>query len=246
MGWWDESIYGGDDSIIWKEKIYKTCNTQEYGEDQKTQPIPRETLESKIQEIRTLIDKSDEGDNNINIGYQVLGAILMHAGFDLDESEGLKERIILAAEEDNWSKEHPVRDNVMKNFKKLIKEYDFSEPVNILQINVFEENEDDDEEIAKEFKEVFGILNGRIKKLESMVAEDSGNKDYNEGFEAAAQEELDFLKDFKELLGKQEMMGILLERINKGLIDSNPLSNTKDANKSSSPASSGGKDVMAG
>jgi len=246
MGWWDESIYGGDAPITWKENIYELCKADEYGSDGKEKSIPRKTITKKLDDIKNLIENSDTDDNNRNIGYQVLGAIMMHAGFDL-LSNPVKDRVLTAIEEDKWSIENPIRLNAMKNFKKLIKEYDFSEPVNVSNVNVFEENDDDDEEIAKEFKEVFGIINGRIKKLETLIEENSGNEDYDEGFEAAAQEELEFLKDFKELFGKQEMMGILLERINKGLIDSNPLSNTGEkAVKESTPANVGGKDVMSG
>lgn len=249
MGWWNESVYGGDAAVEWRTKIYKLCGVDEYGKDNKVQAMPKEVLAEKIEDIKNLVNETEGNDKNI--GYQVIGAIVIHSGYDFSETDGLQETVITSIEEDQWSKENPVRDNAMKNFKKVIKEYDFSEPVDITMVNVFEENEDNDEEIAKEFKEVFSILNGRMKKLESGIEEKSGNKEYDEGFADAASEEIDFLRDFKELLQRQEMMGILLERISKGLIDSNPLSSGGAVNETaktaeSSSANPSGKDVAAG
>jgi len=219
LGRWDESIYGGDDSLKLKEKIYEICKVEEYGNDNKVQPIPIDVLKEKIIDIRKMIDKSKKGNDYKNIGYQVLGAIIMHAGFDMSENDGLKKKIINSIEKDDWSKERPLRKIVMNNFKKLINEYEFIEPVDIERINLFKEEEEEaDDDIAKEFKEVFGLLNSRVKKLESSIEEKSGVKEYDEGYAAAAEEEIEFLTDLKELISKQELMGVLLEKINEGLV----------------------------
>lgn len=220
MGCWNESIYGGDVPLEWKENIYEHCKIKEYDANDKPKAIPIKTLTKKMSTIIDMINEGGVGDDK-NIGLQVLGAICMHAGYDFDSHFGLKESILKAIDADEWAKENGLRKNVCKNFKKIIKEYDFNQPINIEQINIFEDSEDeDDDNLAKEFQEVFGILNARIKKIRSSIEEKSGNKDFDEGFETAAQEEIDFLTDFKELVARQEMMGVLLERIKDGSISS--------------------------
>jgi hypothetical protein len=220
MGWWNESIYGGDAPLEWKENIYERCKIKEYDSNDKPKAIPLKTLTKKMPTIIDMINEVGVEDaDDRNIGYQVLGAICMHSGYNFDESIGLKEDVIKAIDGDEWATENGLRKNVCKNFKKIIKEYDYNTPINIELINIFEDSEDDDEDsIAKEFQEVFGILNARTKKLRTSIEEKSGNKEFDEGFETAAQEEIDFLTDFKELVSRQEMMGVLLERIKNGSI----------------------------
>lgn len=222
MGRWSEGIFGGDEALQWRENIYNFCNANEYSEDGNIQAISIEDLSFKVEGIVNLINSSDTNEEDKNIGFQVLAAIVMNSGFDFDCEEGLKDRVLLSIDEDAWSKDNGLRKNLLKNYKKIIKTYNYSEPIDIEKVNLFEEIEggDDEDDIAKEFKEVFGMLNGRIKKINSMIEEASGNKDYDDGYKLAANEEIDFLNDFKELLSKQEMMGILLEKINKGLNDS--------------------------
>jgi len=256
MGWWNEQIYGGDPAIEWKENIYELCEADEYGKDMKPQPIPREVLSEKSKDIIKMIRTSDTNNEDKNVGYQVLGAIMMHAGFDIDSADGFREKLLNAINNDAWADNNPVRRNVMQNYKKLVNEYDFSEPVDVDSINMLEESEDDEEEIAKEFKQVFSLISGRKKKLKESIEEKSGNEDYDEGFEVAASEEIDFLTEFTELLSRQETLGILLERISKGLIDSNPLSEGSEPiaktngniseKLSSGKLSSGGNDLMPG
>lgn len=253
MGWWNESIYGGDAPLLWKEKIYEFCKIQEYGKNNKVKPIPKKNLLKNIEKLREMIDVSAENTNDKNIGYQVLGAVVIHSGFDFDENYGLKDAVLESIDNDEWSKENALRNNVLKNFKKIIKEYDPNEPVDIETVNVFEENEDaEDESVAKEFKEMFGIMNARIKKIKSNIEEKSGIKEFDEGYETAASEEIDFLTDFKELMERQEQMGILLERISKGLTNSNPSTPSnetaaKTAAVGSASASVGvGKDIQPG
>jgi len=243
MGWWNESIYGGDAPLTWKENIYELCKTKMYGRGDKPKSITAKNLTKNISKIIEMIDEvSKEDVNDANIGYQILGAIVMNSGFDFDEAFGLKDSVIEAIENDSWAKENPLRAKALKNYKKIVKDYDSSEPVNIETINVFEDSEDDDDEsIAKEFKEVFGILNARIKKVEAGIEEKSGVKEFDEGFETSAQEEIDFLTDFKELVARQEMMGVLLERISKGLISSSPSGESEPVSKSTSESTDAGR-----
>ncbi|MEK6828828.1 MAG: hypothetical protein AABY15_01790 [Nanoarchaeota archaeon] len=248
MGWWSENVYGGDAPLKWQEEIYALCKTEVYGEDNKVQPIPVKVIKKSFKKITKLVEENSTDANHKNLGYQVLGAILMHAGFDMDEVE-VRERIIESIEGDDYSKENYIRKNVMKNFKKLIKEYAPENPVNIISVNVFEESEDAEEEIAKEFKQIFGLMKARIKKLEAGIEEKSGVKDYDEGYEAASREEVDFLNDFMELMSKMEMMGVLFEKIEQGLVGNStpsptPMGEAKSSSRKS--ASGSGKDIMPG
>lgn len=247
MGWWSENIYGGDAPLTWQEEIYKFCNTEVYGKDNKVQPISSDVLSEKIEDILEFIENKSTDLNHKNIGFQVLGAIIMHSGFDIDESDDLRSIIIEASENDDYAKENLVRRNVLKNFKKLIKEYDPSQPVNVIAINVFEQNDDSDDQIAKEFKEIFGLMKARIKKLESGIEEKSGIKEYDEGYEVASREEIDFLTDFMELMSKMEMMGVLFEKISQGIVG-NPVSGSpsEPMAKNASISAGSGKDVMPG
>lgn len=235
MGWWDEAIYGGDTPLNWKEKIYTICETEEYGSDHDAQPIKAETLSEKLEEIIKTIEACDTGADDINIGYQVLGAIILHAGYDIELSEGLRDRIMRACIEDAYAIENYVRRNVVKNFRRIVRDYEFSNPVNVDKLNLFEEGEEDEEEITKEFKQIFGLINARMKKLENGIEEKSGNKEYDEGWQAASEEELEFLVDFKELMSKMEMMGVLFEKIAQGLIG-NPVSSSSGSGDSQAPS----------
>lgn len=214
MGWWSQDIFGGDEPLDWQEKIYEICETQIYGDNHKAKVISTDVLSEKIETIISFIEKSDSK----NIGYQILGAIIMLSGFDIDEVDDLRKKIIEASEDDEYAREDLARKNVMKNFKNLIKNYNFTEPVDITTINVFEQSEDVEDDISKEFKEIFGLMKARIKKLENGKEEKSGVKEYDEGYEAASQEEIDFLTDFMELMSKMEMMGVLFEKIAQGLV----------------------------
>jgi len=247
MGAWNQSIYGGDTPIDWREKFYKSCGVDEYNDDDELQPISVEILTEKISEITKMIDSSSEEEDDKNVAYQVVAAIVMHAGFDFNESDGLKERVLEAIENDEWSKSDPVRKNVTKNYKQIVKDYDFNEPVNIVAVNVFEENEErDNEVIEKEFREIFGMMNARMKKLKAGSEEKSGVEEYDEGFADANEEEIEFLVDFKELLKKYEMMSILFEKVGKGLEESNPSSNTNKVSEKSTFDNSGSIGSKAG
>jgi hypothetical protein len=241
MGNWDESIYGGDDALKWREDIYELCKIKEYGNNDKLKSIPKKNLTKNMSKVIDLInDETKEGKRNV--GFQVLGAIAMHSGYDFQNEPSLKKTIISALDNDVWAKENGIRKNACKNFKKIIKDYDNKTPFNIMTINIFQDIEDEDEEsIVKEFKEIFSLLNGRIKKLRNNIEEKSGNKDFDEGFETAAQEEINFLTDYKELVARQEMMGVLLERIQDGSISSSGGDSNEPMAKSSGSATDAGR-----
>lgn len=249
MGWWNESIYGGDAPLEWKENIYELCKTKEYGRNDKPKAITSKNLAKNMSKIREMIDTVGiEDEEDMNIGYQILGAICMHSGYDLLESPGLKEQVIESIENDVWSKENGLRSQACKNYKKIVKEYDFNTPVNIETVNIFEDSEEEDEEsISKEFAEVFSLLNARMKKLKTGIEEKSGDESFDDGYETAAQEEISFLTDFKELVARQEMMGVLLERIKNGSIGSSAVSNEGAKMSSGSHSTDAGRaDVTPG
>jgi len=251
MGCWSENIYGGDASLEWKENMYALCKAKEYDSKFKTKAIALGKLKTKLKALVSMIEESDTEESDRNIGYIVLGSLMMHSGLDLNDDTELKERIVLAAEEDEWSKENSLRKIVMRNYIRLLKDYNPSEPVNVEKVNFLEDTAPTEEEdISKEFKELFTIMNARVKKLERDIDEKSGNKDYDEGFADASQEEVDFLTDFKELISRMEQLGIILERIGKGL-DIGHGGSTQGELKEPTPFSGGnssgsGKDVMVG
>ena len=251
MGCWNENIYGGDASLEWKENMYGLCKAKEYDAKLNTKAIALGKLKTKLKALVSMVEESDTEEEDRNIGYIVLGSLMMHSGFNFDTETELRERIILAAEEDDWSKESSLRKIVMRNYIRLIKDYDPSKPVNVENVNFLEDSTPtEEEEISNEFKELFTIMNARMKKRERDIEEKSGNKDYDEGFADCAQEEIDFLTDFKELISRQEQLGIILERISKGLDighGSGSGSQTFEAKSPSGGNSSGsGKDVMVG
>jgi hypothetical protein len=246
MGCWKEIIYGGDTPLEFREKIYKICGVEEYGSNNKVQPIPDEIIDGKMSEITSLINES-EGDD-VNIGFLVLGAIIMHSGANLDEeTKGL---ILTAADEDEWSKENQVRKNVIKIYKNTLNDYSPSNPIDVESINFFDEVDDTEEDvIAHEFKTLFTIMNARIKNRKKNIEEKSGVKEYDEGYADASQEEIDFLTDFKEMIEKQEQLAIIFERIENEINTSSfSIVEQKFSNNHffGSGSMSGGNDIMTG
>jgi hypothetical protein len=254
MGCWNEKIYGGDASIEWRENMYKFCGAKEYDSKNKIKAIPLKVLTSKIDGLIKILD-SDREEDDRNIGYLVLGALIMHSGFDFDDipasmvgtNTGLIDRVVLAADEDDWASENQVRALVMKNFKQLIKEYNPSEPFNIETVNVLEEKEDEEEIIQNEFKPIFAIMNARIKKLKRGIEEKSGNKEFDEGFADASKEEIDFIIDFKDMMATHERLAIVLDRIDKGVgITEYSGGIDKGSSARGNGDMNGGKDIVAG
>jgi hypothetical protein len=240
MGWWTVYIYGGDEPQSWKERIYEICEVNEYsdeldetGKNFKSNVIPAETLEKHLTKIEDEIKTSDKGENYRHLGYQVLGSIAMAAGFDINED--LKTRIIQACDADSYASENIRRRNVMKNYKNTLNEYTPENPINLEEYKMDEEPEMNEEELSKQFKEMFTLINARISKLNRGKEESSGNADYDEGFADASDEEIAFLKDFKELMEKQEQLGILLEQIASGVFDTPQVSSEDYDKKVSEP-----------
>lgn len=230
MGWYNAGIYGGDLPLMWRDKIYEICDSNQY-ESLSTQvtPIPSDVLSLKIGEIINLIE-SEEDLNSRNIAFQVLGAVSLHSGFDINSVDNLIEKIDSALEDDEYSKDSLARKNVVENLRNILKEYDPSNPINIEEENLFKEVEIKNDELSKEFDLIYEIIKGRRKKIKSSIEEKSGNKDFDEGYETAADEELDFIDDFVELLKRMKLAGELFQQI-EGNISENPISITETTAK---------------
>lgn len=253
MGWWNTTIYGGDAPLDWRENIYNKLGIEEYGEKDNLNPVPVDILSEKINEITEMISSCDTDEDDKNIGYQVLGAIILHSGFDLESNQNLKSLIINAIENDEYARDDSERQIVMKNFNKQINEYNPSEPVDITAINVYEAIDDGDI-LSKEFKQIFGLMKARIKKLERGKDEKSGVEEYDKGFSDASDEEIDFLTDFMELMSKMEMLGVLFERIDNGMnyesenksLPTTPSSWKNSEDKIMHKSQGSGRDIMPG
>lgn len=211
MGWWTTTIYGGDIPLSWREKIYQICEVNEYGLGSSTEEIAVEVLNDKIDNIISVIESDASDAENMNIAFQVLGAICIRSGFDFSSVNGLKDKIITASEEDSYAKEDKIRKNVIDNFISTIRNYDPLNPVNIEEYNM--EKEPDIEHIEKEFRQIFGLISARKQKLKRGLDEKTGIKEYDEGFADASKEEISFLDDFKELLEKLEMFGVIIHNL---------------------------------
>jgi len=216
MGFWNETIYGNNFSLDWRDKIYETCNSEQYGVKNKIIPINKEIFSKNIDKLICDIE-SESNKESKSIAYQVLGATIINSGFDVDSIEGLREKIINASKEDCYSKESPARNNVIKNFVNLIKNYDCNNPVNIEEENLFQDIEDEDDETSKEFKLIFDILKGRKKKVKNNIEEKSSIKEFDDGYEAAATEEVEFIEDLIEFINKLKTVGILFDKIEQNI-----------------------------
>jgi hypothetical protein len=246
MGCWNENIYGGDNALDARASIYQLCGAEEYNSKNEVEPVPTELLKSKMVEIQEYLDSQDEEDKNI--GYIVLAAIIMHSGVHF--AEPLMDRVMWATENDEWAEDNQLRRMVMKNYRKLIKDYNPEEPIDVEAINLLEETEPTALDIlSEEFQQIYGIIAARTAKLKRNMDEKSGVKEYDEGVADANQEEIDFLAEFKELLERHEQFGNLLEKIEDGMkngfagIASGGMTGAKI---SSGGSSSGGKDIMPG
>jgi len=244
MGCWDENIYGGDNALDAREKIYDICGAEEYDSNEELKPIELDTLKSKMVELQDYLDKQDEEEKNI--GYLVLGAIIMHSGSHF--SEPLMDRVNIAITNDDWADDNPLRALAMKNYRKIIKEYD-GNSFNIESVDLRENTEPTAADLmSEEFQQFYGILAARTAKLERNAEETSGVKEYDEGVADANEEEINFLAELKELVERYEQFGNLMEKIEDGINNGFPaVSNQLSGAKLSYGGSSGGgKDIMPG
>lgn len=221
MAWFNQSIYGGDLPLKWRDRIYEICdNSIQYEIGVKgVFPIDPVVLSEKLSIIIDEIESQEDPDYK-NIGFQVLGAVIVHSGFDLDSVSGLKDKIAKSLEEDFYAKESKSRSNVVLNFRNLLFEYNPENPINISNENFLKEPEDIRDELGKEFKLIYDLIKGRINKIKNSISESSGDKNFDDGYKTASEEEVDFLNDFVELLQKVQLAGELFQKIEENITES--------------------------
>lgn len=125
MGWWSENIMGGDEALDFFDEMLDILGIDD------TDIIPKKKFDvekilfyfknkhyySKLNSNWNWMENTDEG----NIFYQVLGLQMMLSGVIIPDD--LKEKIIKAAEKDEWATDNDERKEEMNRFIKNIKNY---------------------------------------------------------------------------------------------------------------------------
>jgi hypothetical protein len=129
MGWWSDDIMGGDTPLDLQSFIYDALGFIKYPEDSDEKVrIPSDGFDYK-KIVKFLKDrdgddywlKSDTG----NIFHQVLGVMMMESGAPI--SKTLKNKMIKAAQQDEWANEDggdEDRKDKMDAFIAKLKNYD--------------------------------------------------------------------------------------------------------------------------
>jgi hypothetical protein len=134
MGWWSTTIMGGDSPLDFEDAFYGICQFEKW-DDSKQVPIPAEVLMSHLPQILDRIEENRDWKWELQIGYQVLGVMLMKAGCEI--SPGLKGKIIQSALEDEWAQGDGERMRHCQKFAKQIQSYEGS-PTKVDQEGLFE------------------------------------------------------------------------------------------------------------
>lgn len=121
MGWWSTTIMGGDSPLDVEDGIYEICKAQKWGEGKGKGKIkiPVKNFMDKLPQIISYIE--EERGWYLEIGYQVLGVMMMEIGAPIPEE--LKVRILQAAEADEWAKQDEVRRSHCHKFAKTLRDY---------------------------------------------------------------------------------------------------------------------------
>lgn len=122
MGWWSEDIMGGDTPLDWEDRFYDVCKTKKWDAD-KLNKLTKKRLEKYLPELVRRITEQDYTDNwERNVGYQVLGVMLMEAGAKINGV--LKARMIEACRKDEWAEDDNGRKKVCDGLIKALNAYD--------------------------------------------------------------------------------------------------------------------------
>lgn len=126
MGWWSATIMGGDTPLDIEAGLLETAGLSVFDYQEEGDELYRSKIESSINDMIYYIENevSKWGDPDyINIGYQVLGVMIMSSGAKI--LPGLQKRIITAADDDEWASEgNNERATYIHNFKTAIEQYD--------------------------------------------------------------------------------------------------------------------------
>lgn len=138
MGWWSTDIMGGDEPLDFQDEIYDLS-----GIDNDYDIIPKKKFDLNVildhftnkhyytKSNSNWMENTDEG----NVFYQVLGVIMMKSGIVIPDE--LKEKMIKAAENDEWASEEDERKEKMDSFISTVKSFDGT-PIIINSKGLFE------------------------------------------------------------------------------------------------------------
>lgn len=124
MGWWSETVMGGDDPLDYEIGIYRIAGLSScdvHGGEKKPVEIKR-MLKKALPTI--LRRRGDAWDAEIR--KQVVGVLVMRHGLS-PRYKDVKAAINLAlegAKEDEWATENPTRQEYMNKFIKQLEAYD--------------------------------------------------------------------------------------------------------------------------
>jgi len=148
MGWWSYDVLGGDPALDALGNIAEACgvgyNSMSDEEEEKETYYGydfhkvKEQLKT-VKDIENLIKKCFYAfrEDNDEIGYQVLGLVLMSVGNNIPKK--IKDKIIKSIKNDEWAKECTERKEAMDNYLKVMESYVGKDiPVILNQKGLFE------------------------------------------------------------------------------------------------------------
>ena len=134
MGCWSTDILGGDTPMDFEDEIYDICKVEKF-KGEKINNIPSEILEKNMVSIMEMINEYD-GDDEWNIGYQVLAVLMLASGSPIRVD--LKSNMIKACNDDEWSNDDSERRQKVNALKEAINKYDGKTPIVITSKGLFQ------------------------------------------------------------------------------------------------------------
>ncbi len=104
MGWWSETVMGGDPPLDWRydfAKLLGVYHAEAETNDEAhafTRDVVEQNLDKMVKYIREVHDRRPDNTQYINVGWQVFAYIVLKCGAEIPES--LRERMIRAAQDD--------------------------------------------------------------------------------------------------------------------------------------------------
>jgi len=136
MGWWSETILGGDIPLdIQADLIVDVCNIAY--DDFLDEPVTSFREDFNVALLNMVRSAESYTGNDRNIAYQVLGILLMSAGSEIPAT--VRTSIIKAAEEDEWAAEgNNKRIEYVQQLIQAINQYDDRTPIRLDQEGLFD------------------------------------------------------------------------------------------------------------
>jgi hypothetical protein len=132
MGWWCKDIMGGDDPLDVELEIYHICGVQQFTFDEESEmntenELTNEDLVNNMESILEFVRSQQNDDDQIAIGFQVLGVMLMKVGAPI--SQELKGEILENSKKDSWAAVDKERARIIENFHSAIESYNGTQRV---------------------------------------------------------------------------------------------------------------------